>query len=1001
MKYLSQLFLFLILLPFGAYAQIVINEGSNKNYTTLTDEDGEHPDWVELHNAGASDVDLYNYSLSDNTAQPTEWVFPHLVLPAGGFMTVFCSGKDRTETPAFTFVSNSGAFVPEVGWNVHAFSTPFYWDGVSNLIFNVCSYSSLGYITNSVFNNTDVGYNATLSAYADGSASACASSLGGASTWRPNMKLNDVVIGEGAEQNCNTCYPAVYGNWYWGARHEILIRADELTASGLVAGNIDSIAFDVVQTDPVNYDYIEISVNTSNLTAFTNIFQPLDGFKYHSNFKISSEGETVYLYDPAQNLIDSLFVNAPAVDLSVGLLPDASAITGILFPPTPAATNNTAGLFTEFALQPIFSVASGLLTAPTSLTIDNPNNATSQVYYTLDGNDPNETEATLYTGQSITIAQSTVVKARAYETGKIPSSVAAATYLLDIEHTTPIISIVTDPQNLYGDAGIFDFWEKDWLRHAYIEYFDSTFNHNLVFSQNAGIKIDGGAGGSRYQPQHSMRIEFNNSLLGDGPIEHLIIPDRPNRTTYSDFYLRNGSNQYLVLPYKEACGVKMMCSETANYYAAWRPVTVYINSEYFGLYELREKYNTEYFKQHDNATKSTTDLLSLSYFNGGVLRAIEGSVDTFWSYYAAFDAISPTQPNFWEQTEQYFDLTNYVDYIAGESWIANTDWPQNNIKIYRSDATNYRYRFCLIDPELGLQPNGWNDCYINHLNELFWFDNNNPYIHIWQKGIQNNRFRDYFVNRYADLMNTNYRVERLLDIENSFYQQTVLEMPNEYAKWGDPNNIAGQMNDFYNNHITYRSELTCRTDQVRNHLQALFSLPQQINITLDVLPAAAGHIQISTVTPENYPWQGVYFDGLPIKIEAIAEPGYLFDHWEPNEIIADTLNPIFNDTISEVISQFTAVFTLISATQNVVSSNTFDVYPTPASKTIRIVHPVFANTKTGFRILDVNNRIVLENNIQANTSTTDVPINTLPPGVYFVVLTAETNINTIRKFIKI
>ncbi len=233
--------MFALFLATTIQAQVVINEGCNRNFSTLADEDSDYEDWIELYNAGSAEVDLFGYSLTDDVAVPNKWVMPHVLLPAGGFLTIYCSDKDRYETTPFTFLSNSGPFIPETGWNSHVFSEPYFWDGTSNLLVNVCSYSSLGYITNSVFNQTDVGYNASLSNFQDGSPAACGAFTGGLSTLRPNMKLNETTVGTGTEQNCNTCYPAPYGNWYWGARHEFLIRASELTASGLVAGNIDSL----------------------------------------------------------------------------------------------------------------------------------------------------------------------------------------------------------------------------------------------------------------------------------------------------------------------------------------------------------------------------------------------------------------------------------------------------------------------------------------------------------------------------------------------------------------------------------------------------------------------------------------------------------------------------------------------------------------------------------------------------------------------------------------
>lgn len=69
----------------------------------------------------------------------------------------------------------------------------------------------------------------------------------------------------------------------------------------------------------------------------------------------------------------------------------------------------------------------------------------------------------------------------------------------------------------------------------------------------------------------------------------------------------------------------MMVGETYNYYSAWRPMSVYINGQYWGLYELREKFDTEYFKEQDTATVSTVDILSQSYFYQNVLRSVSGN----------------------------------------------------------------------------------------------------------------------------------------------------------------------------------------------------------------------------------------------------------------------------------------------------------------------------------------------------------------------------------------
>ncbi|MFY7944355.1 MAG: CotH kinase family protein, partial [Crocinitomicaceae bacterium] len=329
----------------------------------------------------------------------------------------------------------------------------------------------------------------------------------------------------------------------------------------------------------------------------------------------------------------------------------------------------------------------------------------------------------------------------------------------------------------------------------------------------------------------------------------------------------------------------MMSEGTNNYYSSFEPVTVYINGEYFGLYELREKFNTEYFNIHDNAKSDSLELLSLSYFYNLVLRAVEGDVDNFYNSYDEFLSINTLNPEYFNLADKLFDLKHYSDYIIAESFMGNVDWPGNNIKIYRSDKTNYRWRFCLIDLELSMQPNGWTSCVDNHIRYMLDQNPQNPYINIWLKSIKNNQYLSYFINRYADLLNTSYQTDTLLKFENRFYNSMVDEMPNEFQRWGDPNNIAGQMQTFNENHNIFRSQLACRGEEVRQDLLNEFDLQKQIDLELDIFPANSGSVKLNTIEPQIYPWSGIYFDGVAVKMEANAKPGYEFSHWKPNAFI--------------------------------------------------------------------------------------------------------------------
>jgi hypothetical protein len=1001
MRYLSILTLIIpVLFTIESQSQIIINEGSNRNYSVIADENGDYPDWIELYNAGSQAVSLYNYSLTDDNDEPSKWTFPNVSLLPGEYMIVFCSDKDRKPVTGFINVLNTGAYNPQTGWNTHNFTTPFYWDGISNLLINTCSYSSVGYTTNSVFNQSPTSFWSTAFTYNDGSDASCYNAYGGRVAQRPNMKLNGHAVGTGQIQNSPTDYPAPYGNWYWAARHQMLIRASELTASGVPIGNITSLAFDVASTDPnTNYDYIDISMKLVTNTEVGTEFVPVDTNNYlHTNFKIKKSGETIFLFSPAQVLLSELRVECGDLDNSSGRKPDASNGVFLFQKGTPGATNNQSAAFTDYLLAPSFSVPSGFYTDPFSVTITNQNPGSSSVHYTLDGSEPSILSP-LYTGP-VEIIYPVVLKARAFAFGVLPSPNTISTYLFDISHNTPVISVITDQANLYGEKGIFDNWWTDWERTAYVEYFDST--QNLVFSQRTGMQIDGGWGGARYHPQHSFRLELDDGVLGDGPIDYQLIPGRPERTRYSQFYLRNGSNQYLVLPYKDASQVTMMGTGTNNYYSAWRPVTVYINGYYFGLYELREKIDAEYFETLEGADNDQMDLLSLSAWYGFVLRALEGSSDAFIEDYVAFAQIDPADTAYWKMADDFFDLTWYTDYIIGESWMANTDWPGNNIKIYRSDKTNFRWRFCLIDLELSLAPNSWTDCYFDHIRYMLDADANNPFINIWLRSIQNERYRNYFINRYADIMNTAYLFENISAIENRMFNLTVTEMPREFARWGDANHIPEQMAAFTDNHFIFQSQLYERTAQVRNHIQANFNLPNQVDLTLNIIPEGAGTIHISTITPGQYPWQGVYFNGVPVQIEALANDGYNFLHWGNNGLISDTLNPVFLEVLNTDAIVFEAYFEDLGVSVPALdNSKGISVYPNPAQDIIYVKNDGQPLGSLHYQVIDMHGKMMMEGELSGGNTIQSVSINSLPPSVYLLKLTDGAGQKHQCRFVKV
>src|SRR5581483_3523859 len=80
-----------------ARAEPTITEFLASNVANLPDEDGDYPDWIELHNPDATPVSLNGWYLTDSAKKKTKWAIPAVTLPADGYLVIFASGKDRTD----------------------------------------------------------------------------------------------------------------------------------------------------------------------------------------------------------------------------------------------------------------------------------------------------------------------------------------------------------------------------------------------------------------------------------------------------------------------------------------------------------------------------------------------------------------------------------------------------------------------------------------------------------------------------------------------------------------------------------------------------------------------------------------------------------------------------------------------------------------------------------------------------------------------------------------
>ncbi len=882
-----------------AQAQVVINEASNRNAAVLADEDGDWEDWLELYNAGATAVHLAGWSLSDNLSEPHMWNLPEMIMEPGAFLTVFASGKDRVPVVTIdhweTAVGENTIWkylIPNAGTATDWMNPDFdpvtwssgkasigYGDGDDSTLVPAGTLSVYLRYNFSIDDLSRVGaavfhcdYDDGFVAYLNGTMIAQFGFPGGFPAWNATTATDrESTMYSGGLPDAYLLDP----EWL----DELLVEGDNVLS--VEVHNVSVGSSDLTIRPFLSFGFTDPLVTFDPIPAW---FIPGDiNTQLHTNFRISTAGETVFVFDSLGLLIDSLWVGGLSTDHSIGSTTDGAETISIFSLPTPGASNNTSTAYSGYAPRPEFSLAAGFYdgAVKTAITCPLPG---YDIYLRSDGNIPDNSDF-LYT-DSVNVNTTRSIRAICYREGDtlLGSLPATRTYFINETTNLPVFSITTEEDNLYGPEGIYDNWWTDWKRSTYIEYFDST--HAYVLGQYAGIKLEGGAGGSRSLPQKSFRLEPDHPAFGEGLIHYPLIPRAGDVSTYETFYLRNGSNMWNVLPYKDAYMVR--CLEgTHNDFMAYDPVEVWLNGEYWGLYELREKLDEGHYKYAHLADKDNLDLLSMSYWYGLVLRTLQGS-DTAWHNMINYIYSYPTPEDdvFLDLAGSLLDLEAFADYMIGETWMGNTDWPWNNMKIWRDRGGDNLWKYAVIDLEWGLGY-GWtwegSDMISYIVNEYNYYTS--PFLTL----IENPVYHDYFINRYADLMNTTFQVERLLAIEDVIYDKVVEALPRQLNRWGDGSPIPSQMAVFEDYRNALLEDFEVRSDYVRNHIEWNFDLEGQVNLTLEVVPPEAGRIHISTLKIYDTPWSGIYFNGVPVNITAEAATGFTFSHWGYDPLIPDTL----------------------------------------------------------------------------------------------------------------
>ncbi len=655
--------------------------------------------------------------------------------------------------------------------------------------------------------------------------------------------------------------------------------------------------------------------------------------------EFSIDGNVFYLKGDNNTVKDKLPVLQIGKDASVGRVDFENGSIKIFDKPTPGEPNHDSYTVYEFQ-PPSFSVQPGFYSENISLSIETIYSG-AEIRYTLDGSTPNE-DSPLYTGELLLtnragdenvfsmiptnnippghiydeewqpplseVKKLNVVKARVFFPNADQSPVAAGSYLIseNVENrfSMPVISISTDKENFFDDEiGIYVHGNnvnynqrgREWERPVYFEFFESDGTPG--FAQNMGARIHGGT--SRSRPRKSLRM-YARSDYGTSWVNYQLFPDK-QISEFKRFILRNSGNDWDRAIFRDAFMQNLIEDLDVDMQHS-RPAIVFINGEYWGIHNIRDRFDQRYIETHYGLDD---DEFTMMENNSVFDRGNENGVAHYNQMRSFLNNPGVSNPDNYAELKTRMDVENFIDYQAAQIYFRNTDWPGNNLQYWRSfndynpDAPfglDGRWRWMMFDTDFGFN---LDFDYVTghpagpaHNTLAFALQQNGPgwpnpdwSTFILRMLVQNQQFRNDFINRFADLLNTNFREDVVVAKIDSMEALYIPEMEEHINRWVRPEGIPSWQETL----DSMRSFGEQRPTFMRNHIMQQFNVPGTYELTLNVNDASKGIIKVNRtriesgtagVSSEAYPWTGVYFRTIPMTFSAEPKSGYRFVQWQ-------------------------------------------------------------------------------------------------------------------------
>ena len=626
----------------------------------------------------------------------------------------------------------------------------------------------------------------------------------------------------------------------------------------------------------------------------------------HTNWKLEKTGGSVYLIDPFYGVRDS--VNYP--ELSTGMswgIVDGGAWK-YFEKSTPEQPNTKSTAYDGVAPKFSFNGAQGGFYT-NEVTLNPPTLSDGmKVRCTQDGSIPTENSPEF--NSTITISQNTVLRCAAYKQGLLTKDVVTNTYFIGETVNMPVVALSVDPI----------FFEKHYVKKSecgssdpkscpaglmeeveypvHVEYFaDGSKSKEKAFEVDAGISLMGGW--SRVNDKKSVAIAMHEEYQA-GRINYPLFETRKGvNDKYKAFNLRNNGNRFVSDYIEDAMAGALLEGSGVDYQRS-RQVIVFYNGKYYGIHDMRERYNRAYVETNYGIDDNTVKLVKQL----GGETSITSSGDDLQAVADYLSMLKFIGNNDMSKAENYqaakdlIDIGNYADYMIAEIYYHNGDWPNNNVRAW--SAPGQPWKFMVYDVDHGFDWEwGVNNGEFGQSNDMFkWIrkgGGNKPckevgcFANLYISLMKSSDFKRLFLNHTA-VMWQNYlnseNVAKIVDkmtatIDNSEMERDLAKFDRSYAR------------DFDKDGSHLKKWAAERDEKVLEEYRGEFGELGNM-VTVKIASSGKGVVLMegmnlpgSTATSTSY--SGKFFNGLQMELTAVPTAGSVFKGWSDDA--SNTQNP--------------------------------------------------------------------------------------------------------------